>query len=245
MTRADTTSPVAAFGDPEAGLWGVVVGGPDPGVATGALGAPGAPRFAAGSLTDAGADWALDGEGVALTISPAPPGAATADLAGAVELCRVTGRLTTPDGERELDIAGARWAAVSTAKLDSLRLVFAWFPVDSGLAGLALLATRPQGARGQDRDAVAVALAGEPETMTIFDPRLSTTYAGDGSPSRMGVELWLGETEEGDQYPRRAAGEATGATVTHGNGVSLAAYPMRCHARGSDGVGVYVMVRPS
>ena len=59
-----------------------------------------------------------------------------------------------------------------------------------------------------------VALHGESDGIAAFDPRLSTTYAPDMSPLRMGIELWLGEHEDGDLYPRRVAGERSGPGVT-------------------------------
>ncbi len=77
------------------------------------------------------------------------------------------------------------------------------------------------------------------------DPRLSTTYRADGSPSRAGVELWLdvgGETQE--QYPRRAAGEALAAGVAAASdGLNVEAHALRWHSRGQEGTGVYVLAR--
>ena len=42
----------------------------------------------------------------------------------------------------------------------------------------------------------------------MFDPRLSTTYNGAGEPRRFGIELWLGEDEDGDLVGLSDAGLA-------------------------------------
>jgi hypothetical protein len=100
------------------------------------------------------------------------------------------------------------------------------------------------GGRGHDRDTVVAAIAGEREGISVFEPRLSTTYAGDGTPIRAGLELWLGETEDGEQFPRRVAGERSGPFARHGPPPQrVEAYGLRCHARGEDGIGVYVLMR--
>ena len=53
------------------------------------------------------------------------------------------------------------------------------------------------------------------------DPRLSTTYDGDGHQRRAGLELWVGEE---DDYPRRGAGQ-----VLCGSSVELG--PLRARLR--------------
>jgi hypothetical protein len=76
--------------------------------------------------------------------------------------------------------------------------------------------------------------------MASIDPRLSTTYDGDGDPTRATVELWISDGER--EYPRRAAGEAAGPALTLvSDGVTLAVLPLRYHSRGSDGAGIYLL----
>jgi glyoxylase-like metal-dependent hydrolase (beta-lactamase superfamily II) len=74
----------------------------------------------------------------------------------------------------------------------------------------------------------------------VDDPRLSTTYAASGLPSRTNLELWIGEGE--NEFPRRVAGEASAeGAVLQVEDVDLRVVPMRCHSRGREGTGVYVL----
>jgi len=237
-----TTVPVAAFGDLEAGSWAVAIGGSDPRLVLGSLDGSGQPETAPAAFeTSASGAWTLTAAGHTLTVAPAPA-ASAGEPSGAVELCRVQGTAGADGSEREIDHAGVRCAALDVDKLDSLRLLAAWFP--EGVA-VGLIAIRPSGARGNDRDAVAAAISGQPEAMHVYDPRLSSTCGRDGSLIRAGIELWLGESEDGDLYPRRFAGESTGAhTVLVGDGFRTSAYPLRCHSRGGDGAGIWIITRP-
>ena len=154
------------------------------------------------------------------------------------------------DQERAVDLLG--WRAESTlavgeGRLGSLRQVCAWFDPDEGVA---LLALRPDKARGQDADVISAAVREPRLTGPISDPRLSTTYDDDGRPTRAGLELWIGaETsseEDGEQaerqYPRRLSGEALGARVDWAvDGLALHAALFRWHSRDRDGAGVYLL----
>ena len=92
----------------------------------------------------------------------------------------------------------------------------------------------------------ALVESGEPRV--VADPRLSTTYGGEGVPARAGVELWVSEPAEEPEtvkeHPHRLAGEATGPQVrwTDG-GLGLGAQPFRWHSHGRDGAGVYLLGR--
>jgi hypothetical protein len=82
--------------------------------------------------------------------------------------------------------------------------------------------------------------------MSPFDPRLSSTYDGDGRLRRVGVELWLGENEEADMCSLRMAGEATGAAaVLEVESGTVLAQPFRCHSRGESGAGMYLLISGS
>jgi len=227
-----------AFGDLEQGIWGLAWG------AAVAIGTPDRTATADAILHADGAsgDWALSGSALELTL--APHGDAFQDERGFAQLCRVRGRVTLPDGERSIDCLGARTAEPlpDPAQLGSLRQVLAWFEPDLGLA---LSAARPRRARGQESDQVRAGVLEGGGATSVIDPRLSTTYAADGTPLRAGLELWLGE-EEGEQYPRRAAGEAIGPAVSAdaGEGLTIDARLFRWHSRGLDGAGVYVLARP-
>lgn len=233
-----------AFGDLDACVWGVAWF-PEPGqpgfVAIGA-GDGSATLDAALTGDDETGEWRLEGDGVQLTAS-----AGDAPLVGAGDdfdqLCRVHGRLVIDGSEREVDCFGRRAVHAAAEELDrfeSIRDVSAWFDESHGLAVLAL---RPRKSRGQESDQIAAA-ALEPETgPAVTDPRLSTVYAADGLPIRVGLELWLGEDED-EQYPRRAAGETVGVAATGQAGrFDVRAQFVRWHGRDGDGGGVYLLAR--
>jgi hypothetical protein len=69
---------------------------------------------------------------------------------------------------------------------------------------------------------------------------------------RATLELWLGDDDEpaepgqekAAQYPRRAAGEASGRAATHEFGnLALGVQPFRWRAEGRDGAGMYLLAR--
>ncbi len=162
--------------------------------------------------------------------------------AGFAQLCAVSGALVAGDeepralpgwrGEREADTAADR--------LDSVRQVSAWFPPDEGVT---VIAFRPRRHRGHEQDAVSAVLMGGEETAPITDPRLSTTYSSAGRPTRVNLELW---TDDPEQFPRRVAGEAVGHGAVHAvGGWVLRAELLRCHGRGREGTGVYLLARPA
>lgn len=174
---------------------------------------------------------ALPAAGHELTMSSAPGLAISPG--NELDVCRVSGGA--------LDAVGVRLDRPGRG-VESVRVFAACFSAEHAVA---LVAVRPAGAKGQDRDVVAAASLGEREGLSVFDPRLSTTYAPDGAPLRAGVELWLGEgeDEEDEQYPHRVAGESTGDRAVSDE-LGLCAYGLRCHSRGEQGRGVYVLLRP-
>ena len=217
-----------AFGDVETGVWGVAWGG---------FVALGDAVLETPRIEGAGAeeDWRIAAGGAELTVRPVgPPSSAN----GFDQLCRVEGQV---QGEPVdcLGRRGSRPEQLDPGRFDSLREVSAWFEPDEGLAVVAL---RPRQARNHAADLVTATLLEPAGPVVVEDPRLSTTYAADGRPSRMSLELWLGGEQE--QYPRRAAGEAFGPDV-FGTlpGLELRIQPLRCHSRGRDGTGVYLIAR--
>jgi hypothetical protein len=159
------------------------------------------------------------------------------------QLCRVRGTVTG-DGGRSVDCLGRRSfrPRVDPRGYDSIRDVSAWFEPDEGLA---LVSLRPRKARGQSGDEVTAAVLDKSAPRAVTEARLSTTYNELGSPVRAGFELWL-EEDDVEQYPRRAAGEAVGRGIRTTVGtLEVLAEPLRWHSRGRDGVGVYLLTRPS
>jgi hypothetical protein len=74
----------------------------------------------------------------------------------------------------------------------------------------------------------------------VEDPRLSTTYDGDGHQRRAGLELWVSEE---DDYPRRAAGEVVCGSSLELGALRLDLAFMRWHAEGVTGIGRYDVLR--
>jgi hypothetical protein len=191
--------------------------------------------------------WRLHGYGVELNVSPA--GEEAGDLRGEFDaVCRVHGGITVEAVEHDVDCLGRLAVHSGTADLDkfqSVRDVSAWFDPAHGLS---LVALRPRKARGQDADVVS-AVALEPEgPLAIEDPRLSTTYAGDGRPLRVGLELWLsaGDDDDEELYPRRAGGETLGVAATGRLGrFDVLAQFVRWDSRYGDGAGVYLLAQQS
>lgn len=243
-----------AFGDVEEGVWGVVWV-PDlhaPGFAC--LGAAGRTVTASAALHGGQPEqeWRLEPGGHQLTVRPAgdavPALGPDGDSAGFDQLCRVAGTFVLEGTEHPVDCLGRRGVraiALDTDRFTSIRDVSAWFEPGDGLAVVAL---RPRKARGQESDVITAAVLDPERVWAVTDPRLSTTYAADGTPERAGLELWLvaEQDDEGSetQYLRRAAGEAVGphaaGTVS---ALDVQAGAFRWHSRGRDGAGVYLLGR--
>ena len=244
-----------AFG--EDSVWGTAWASASAGATLAALGAgPEVIVVSEVGLSDSAADpsgeWRLDGDGVALVVSPAGElvevrAEGKDGIEGWHQLVRVSGRFGRGAGqhEHEVECLGLRssWSdAVDLAKFASIRAVSAWFDPDEAYA---LTAFRPRKAKAHDGDAVAAAAITPDGAPAVEDPRLSSTYAGDGWPARAGLELWLATDPESDQhYPRRASGEAAGARAqTLAGDLEVRAEPFRWQSRGREGAGMYVLAR--
>jgi hypothetical protein len=213
-----------------------------------------------------GGQWTLRGEGIELELSAAGEPAEIALPEYGVELgtqlCSAHGRLALDGSEHEIDCLGQvgkrAWPA-DPARVESLREVLAWFGPDDGLA---LVSLRSPHSDGHDRDVVAGVLFQQGSPVDIADSRLSTTYAAEGRPARASLELWLDELEREQparetadadaddaaqpHFPRRAAGEAAGATVQLAvAALDVQAAMFRWHMSGRDGAGVYLLARPA
>jgi hypothetical protein len=196
-------------------------------------------------LSDGTAEWHLDGEGVALVASPlgelVDVQAAQDGIEGSNQLCRVSGRF----GDNAVDCLGLRssWSeAIDLSRYQSIRAVSVWFDPDEAFA---LTAFRPRKAKAHDGDLLAASVIAADGSAAVEDPRLSTTYAADGWPSRAGLELWLaaaGEDDSDRHYSRRASGEAIGARAQAQAGeLELRAEPFRWHNRSREGAGMYLL----
>ena len=239
------------FGDLDAGLWGTVWL-PAEGSGFCTIGAADTPPETVAAPTLAGSDpsepWRLSGDAVALEVvadtEPAALRFADDGIEGFDQLCRVRGTVTAGGVEREIECRGRRGARTEPAGAHSVRELSAWFGDDEGLA---LVSVRPADASGHDADAVSAVLFEAGHSIAVAEPRLSTTYSHDGTPTRASLELWV-EPEEDDEdepaYPRRAAGEAVGQGGGGREGATaVRAELFRWHMRGQTGTGVYSLLR--
>jgi hypothetical protein len=248
MSDAALPPRTLAFGDLDGAAWGVAWF-PDPSTpGFVALGSGDNAVTVEASLEpdDESGGWRLHGYGVELNVSSA--GEDAQDLRGEFDaVCRVHGGITVEAVEHDVECLGrlaVHGGAGDLDKFESVRDVSAWFDPTHGLS---LVAMRPRKSRGQDADLVSAVVL-EPEgPLAIDDPRLSTTYAGDGRPLRVGLELWIsaGDDEE-EQYPRRAGGESLGVAATGRLGrFDVLAQFVRWDSRYGDGAGVYLLAQQS
>lgn len=237
-----------AFGD--GSVWGAIWSSDSAGPALAALGSGADVSLSADArLPDSGVgaadEWRLEADGAALAAAPVGElvdvQASQDGLAGWGQLCRVTGAL----GGSEVDCLGVRswWSDdLELARFESIRAVSVWFEPDEAFA---LTAFRPRKAKAHDGDLLAAAVIAADGAAAVEDPRLSTTYAADGWPSRAGLELWLAAVGDGDserQYPRRTSGEAIGPRAEAVAGeLELRIEPFRWHSRAREGAGMYLL----
>jgi hypothetical protein len=240
-----------AFGNPDGSVWGAGLDAGVPALVAAGSAEPVAVTIAWSADTP---EWGLTGDRVSLTVSPmVPPSAEPAPQAdgdaspapaaaepepawsGRQELCRVTGTVAGA----EIDCIGVRTelTQVRPGEFGSVRGFSGWVSADEAVT---LLALRSGSEAHHERDLLAATVFDSDGWMTSSDPRLSTTYDDDGNPTRATLELWISQGER--EFARRAAGEAAGPAVTVAGGdMTLWVLPLRCHSRGSDGAGVYLL----
>jgi hypothetical protein len=238
-----------AFGDISGGIWGAALHTASPVLVFGdSSGEAWSAALPADGWILEGVGWRLSGEGVELHVAPggeaeemesAEEETAAADVSGCDELCRVRGTVAVGGVEHTIDCVGTRCVldGVDAGSLGSARMVSGWFDRDEAFM---LLALRAAGAVGQEADLVAATLFDPDGWVAVDDPRLSTAYGASGLPSRANLELWIGEGDQ--EFPRRVAGEASGnGAALQVQDTELRVIPLRCHSRGREGTGVYVL----
>jgi hypothetical protein len=237
-----------AFGDISGGMWGAAVHTSSPVLVFGdSSGETWSAALPAEGWSLEGVGWRLSGEGVELHVVPGGEAEemecfdedSTADLSGCDELCRVRGTVAIGGADRQVDCVGTRCVidGVDAGSLGSARMVSGWFDRDEAFM---LLALRAAATVGQESDLVAATLFDPEGWVPVDDPRLSTTYGASGLPSRASLELWIGEGDQ--EFPRRVAGEASGdGAALQAQDTELRVIPLRCHSRGREGTGVYVL----
>jgi hypothetical protein len=238
-----------AFGDVEGGFWGAALHAAHPVLVFGdSSGATWSAALSSEGWNPEGVGWRLTGDGVELHVAPGGEAEemesdeaedSGADLRGCDELCRVRGTVAVGGTDRAIDCVGTRCVidGVDAGSLGSARMVSGWFDHDEAFM---LLALRAAEAVGHESDLVAATLFDPEGWVPVDDPRLSTTYGESGLPARTNLELWIGEGD--NEFPRRVAGEAAGeGAVLTTEETQLRVVPLRCHSRGREGTGVYVL----
>jgi len=179
-----------------------------------------------------------DGEGFELSFEAVSPPAdfEGGGMEGYEQLCRVTG---TAAG-RPVDCLGQRghsWGDPDWTEIDRTRSVAAWLEDGSALA---LGSVRPAGAADHAAEDVWATLLNAQGVLPVDEPRLSTTYDGDGHQRRAGVELWM-DDDEG--FAHRGSGH-----VLCGSSLELGSLRLDCsffawRLDGREGVGRYDVLR--
>jgi hypothetical protein len=193
---------------------------------------------------DAAFDLELEATGPLAELAPEHDVARAGGMAGYEQPVRVTGSATVSDARVAIDGLGQRghsWGAPDWERIGLARTVSAWMGDDLAVS---LTAIRPAGKRDQASEAVAASIlerdeAGDARALAVADPRLSTTYDGDGRQRRAGLELWVDK----DGWPRRAAGEIACGTSLDLGRLRLDCAFFRWHMEGREGYGRYDVLR--
>ena len=157
-------------------------------------------------------------------------------MAGYEQLVRVTGDATVSGKKRKIAAQGQRghsWGAPDWEKLSVAKTVSAWLSDDTGVT---VTSVRPAGEEGHGNEAASAFLMQEGQAIAIDDPRLSTTFDGEGRQRSAGLELYVGK---GDDYPHRAAGEVICGTTLDLGRLRMDSAFLRWRMEGREGVGRY------
>lgn len=183
-----------------------------------------------------------DGNSLALAFEAigAPGRTALGGLDGYEHLCLVGGTVRVAGSEREIRCLGQRghaWGEPGWEGTELIRNVSAW--LDDGM-GVSLASARPVNARSHADESAVCNLLGSEEAAGVSEPRLSTTYDGDGRHLRAGLELWMSDD---DGYPHRGSGRAfCGSTLDLG-ALQLDCAFFEWTLDGRTGVGRYDILR--
>ncbi|MEY2534428.1 MAG: hypothetical protein QOF29_2338 [bacterium] len=194
---------------------------------------------------EASFDLELHAVGAIAELDDRDPVARAGGMAGYEQACRVTGSATVRGRRIAVDGRGQRghsWGAPDWERITLARTVGAWLGDDLAVS---LAAIRPAGAEHHADERVAATVldadpdTGEPRATAVVEPRLSTTYDGDGRQRTAGLELYVDE----DGFPRRAAGEVVCGTTLDLGRLRLDCAFFRWRMEGRTGFGRYDVLR--
>ena len=152
-------------------------------------------------------------------------------------ICRVSG---TVDGSK-VDCLGTAAETVEPPRweeLDAFRGLSAVFDAEHAVLAVA---RRPRGAPGHGRELVSAALIVSGELRGVDEARNSTVYDGEGRQRSASLELRM----PAEDFPRRAAGEATAGTTLELPGLVVNASIFRWRMEGREGLGAYELTTRS
>ncbi len=146
---------------------------------------------------DASLDLSLSAVGAVAELPPDHPAARAGGMAGYEQLVRVEGTATV--GARRLDVRalgqrGHSWGAPDWDRIAVARTLSAWLGEDLALSAVAIRPARASDHAGEHLAATLLEQPedGDPVALAVDDPRLSTTYDGEGHQRHAGLELWMG-----------------------------------------------------
>lgn len=173
-------------------------------------------------------------------VSPPAGRSAPRQTRGYEQLCRVRGEARLGDEVRPVDGRGQRghsWGSPDWTRVTALHSLCAWMEDDRSVA---MTVVREESSAGHDEDSRWGAMLDSTGAVEVADPRLSTTYDGQGRQRRAGLELWLDEEAEA---PRRAAGTLLCGSSFELGQLRLDCSFMRWTMDGLEGVGRYDVLR--
>lgn len=182
--------------------------------------------------------------GPPLEVGPGTAAGRASGVEGYEQVCRLEGEVTTGGERHVISCLGQRghgWGPPPWERISLARTVSAWL---EGPVAVILSAVRQAGVPEHGDEAMTAYLLEPGEEAAaareVGEPRLSTTYDGDGRQRRAGLELWVNEE---DEVPRRLAGE-----VACGTSLELGRLRLDCaffswHMEGRAGVGRYDVLR--
>jgi hypothetical protein len=193
---------------------------------------------------EASFDLELEAIGALAELPPDHPVARAGGMTGYEQPLRVRGSARIGDARIAVDGLGQRghsWGAPDWERIELARSLSAWLGDDLAVS---LTAIRPAGKHEHADEALAAAIIergedGETRAVDVADPRLSTTYDGEGRQRHAGLELWVDE----DGFPRRAAGEVACGTSLDLGALRLDCAFFRWRMEGREGVGRYDVLR--
>jgi hypothetical protein len=198
---------------------------------------------------DSSLDLELEAVGAIAELPEDHPAAKAGGMTGYEQSVRVAGAATIGDRRLEVRALGQRghsWGAPDWERIRVARTLSCWMGEDLAVSAVAI---RPAKGKAHADELVAATLleAGDdadggaaPVARAVEDPRLTTTYDGEGRQRHAGLELWVAKD---DQLPWHIAGEAICGTSLDLGRLRLDCAFFRWRGRGRKGVGRYDVMR--